>query len=158
MAPATGQAVFDHLKTAASIAIVIAVPASLVSPARATAPAPRVLIFFSSLCYDCRRETGQIVAWVADHPRAQITGVGFMESLETAGPFAREAGFRFPIVADPEGVLRRRFKVAQPDAIVILRGGTVVSRTYLRPDEGPARATSSKSTEIIGRATPLSRG
>jgi hypothetical protein len=103
----------------------------------ATRPRAHVLVFFSSLCLSCRAETPQIKSWVAAHPQTPVTGVAFMEGLSTARPFAEQSGLSFPLVSDPSGALARRCRVDQPDAILVLRGNKVVTKTYLKAPPSP---------------------
>lgn len=110
-----------------ALALLMAAPAGA-APARAD----RALVFFSSRCLGCRTEAEQIRAWRSIHPTLPTVGVGFLEGHDSAAKFAADEHLVFPVVGDSSGELARRYRVAQPDAILLLRKGRVISRAQLQ--------------------------
>ena len=96
--------------------------------------------FWASWCHPCRKETPQLVAFSRslDPRRALVIGVDVNDGRHAALRFMRAFGVGYPIMADPDSTIARRYRVVGiPTTMVIDRDGRIAARLL-----GPQTITS----------------
>lgn len=91
---------------------------------------PVVINFWASWCVPCREEAPELARFDREmRARARLVGVDFQDARADALAFAREFGWRFPNVRDPQGELATRYGVAGlPTTYVIDADGRIAGQ------------------------------
>ncbi len=72
---------------------------------------PVVINFWATWCGPCRREMPEFVALSREDPEVVVLAVNVEEERSLVVPFAQEFQMPFPVILDPEGVIRRHYGV-----------------------------------------------
>jgi thiol-disulfide isomerase/thioredoxin len=91
---------------------------------------PAIVHFWASWCGPCIKEAPQLAALQAElRGRATLLGVDWSDDRGSALAFVRRHGWRFPSLADPNGVAGNADDIAGlPTTFVLDRDGRVVRR------------------------------
>lgn len=89
---------------------------------------PIVLNFWASWCSPCRREIPAIAAFAKAHPKVQVIGVNYQDTIDDANAFARQTGVTWPSVID-DGPIGNAYQVpGLPATYLIDAQGQIVDR------------------------------
>jgi cytochrome c biogenesis protein CcmG, thiol:disulfide interchange protein DsbE len=82
---------------------------------------PALINFWASWCKPCREEAPELLRFSRSlHGRANLVGVDYTDDEGSALSFAHDAGWRYPLLRDPNGVYGDRFHFNGLPATVVL--------------------------------------
>lgn len=93
---------------------------------------PIFLNFFRSDCPWCTSEIPRIAEVYGLHPQLQVAVIGIAEheSEESGRQYAESLGWKFPVIADPQGSLRAAFEIERVPSVAVIDLHGRVCRVY----------------------------
>lgn len=116
-----------------------------------------VLSFFATWCGPCQEELPHVEKNLWQGLREKglvVVGVDREEPAKTVAPFVRKLGLTFPVIADADRAIYRRYATAYiPRTYVIARDGTIVFQSVGNNPDEFARLVAAVKAQLAPAAT-----
>lgn len=95
---------------------------------------PALINFWASWCPPCREEAPEVARLSRSlHGRATVVGIDYTDREESARSFLRRYGWKFPVLADPNGVYGARYGFSSLPSTIVLDPEGKITATLRGP-------------------------
>lgn len=95
---------------------------------------PALINFWASWCPPCREEAPEVARLSRSlHGRAAVVGIDYTDREDNARSFLRQYGWKFPVLADPNGVYGARYGFSSLPTTIVLDPAGKIAATLRGP-------------------------